>query len=218
VTPVMSIDETLVAYWRATLRPPGSKTFSSNFDVWEVNLNTGQDNLFAGPFSFFERTNLQYLSQDEMLVGAYGPREYARSMSEYEKKYNRSQVYRIKRGTSTLPAPVFTEIEYASYPSSDIEGNFYFFGQRPGVSLFRKDVRAQIQQWVLPDTIALGGLRYLVAAPNGSYIVFAYVIKGTHPREAKKGIGLLNTRTSEWTRVSIPSLQSSTPIAVKAAN
>jgi len=215
VAPIMSQDEMRVAYWRATLRPPGSKTFSSNFDVWEVNLNTGQDNLFAGPFSFFERSNLQYLSQDEMLVGAYGPKAYARSIFEYDKKYNHSQVYRIQRGAPTLPAPVLTEIEYASYPSINRAGNIYFHGTRPGISLFKKSLEGTIEQWVKPHDI--GPIFSLVAAPDGSYIAFTYVIKGTHPREAKKGIGLLSTRTSEWNRVSIPPLQSSTPIAVKAA-
>jgi hypothetical protein len=216
VAPIMSDDETRIAYWRATLRPPGSKTFSSNFDVWEVNLNTGQDNLFAGPFAFFERSNLQYLSQDEMLVGAYGPKAYARSMFEYDKKYNHSQVYRIQRGAPTLPAPVLTEIEYASNPSIDRAGNIYFEGQRPGRSLFKKSREGTIEQWVKPHDI--GPIFSLVAAPDGSYIAFTYEVKGARPRDGKRGIGLLNTQTSEWKSLSVPPLQSSTPIAVKAAN
>ena len=57
VAPIMSQDETRVAYWRSTLRPPGSKSFSSKFDVWEINLKTGQDNLYAGPFSFSRAAN-----------------------------------------------------------------------------------------------------------------------------------------------------------------
>jgi len=150
VAPILSQDEMRVAYWRSTLRPPGSKTFSSNFDVWEVMLETGQDKLFAGPFSFFERARLQYLSQDEVLVGAYGPKEHAQSMHEYQKKYSHSEMYRIRRNMTTLPEPILTEVEHASFPSIDNAGNLYFTGARPGISLFRKPVQGAIQQWEWP--------------------------------------------------------------------
>ncbi len=216
VAPIMSDDEARIAYWRAALRPPGSKTFSSNFDVWEVNLITGQDSVFAGPFSFFDRSGLQYLLQDDMLIGAGGPSAFARSLSEYWKKYNRSEVYRIPRGTTTLPEPILTEVEGAKSPSSDRTGNIYFHGQRPGISLFKKSREGTIEQWVKPHDI--GPIYSLVAAPNGSYLAFTYEVKGARPRSGKRGIGLLNTHTSEWRSLSIPPLQSSTPIAVKAAN
>ena len=218
VAPVMSPDETRVAYWRTTLRPPGSKTVASNFDLWEVNLSTWQDNLFAGAFHFFSRTNLQYLSQDEMLVGAYGPKAFAQSMFAYEKRYNHSEVYKILRGTSTLPAPILVEIDAAKQPSSDADGNIYFEGQRPGSSIFRKDTNGQLSQWVQPKDIALGGIFVLGVAPNGSFVVFTYGMQGLHPREGKRGIGLLNIRTSEWGGLNIPPLQSSRPITVKTGD
>jgi hypothetical protein len=222
VAPIMSPDEMRVAYWRSTLRPPGSKSFSSKFDVWEVNLNTGQDNLYAGPFSFFERSKLQYLSQDDMLVGAYGPREYAQSMTAYDKKYNNSHVYRIQRGMTTLPEPMLTEVAWASIPSFDTAGNIYFKGQRPGISLFRRTVQGEIEQWEWPVRYSPGewggGPQNLIADPNGSYVAFTYEIKGTYSRDHKRGIGLLITHTSEWRVLNIPPLHLSTPIAVKAAN
>ncbi len=222
VAPIMSQDEMRVAYWRATLRPPGSKSFSSKFDVWEVNLKTGQDNLYAGPFAFFERQRLQYLSQDEMLVGAYGPKEYAQSMTAYDKKYNNSHVYRIQRGMTTLPEPILTEVAWANLPSFDKAGNIYFKGARPGISLFRKTVQGEIEQWKWPDRYfpgeSGGGWYDLGPAPNGSYIAFVYEFKGTSARDGKRGVGLLMTQTSEWRVLNIPPLQSSTQIAVKTAN
>ncbi len=151
VAPIMSQDETRVAYWRSTLRPPGSKTFMSHFDVWEVDLKTGHDQLFAGPFVFFTRARLQYLSPDELLMGAYGPKEeFAPSLREYQKKYNSSSVYRIQRSMTRLPEPILTEVEYANFPSCDHVGNLYFKGQRPGTSLFRKSVQGKIEQWGWP--------------------------------------------------------------------
>ncbi len=222
VAPIMSPDEMRVAYWRATLRPPGSKSFSSQFDVWEVNLNTGQDSLYAGPFAFFSRNKLQYLAQGEMLVGAWGPKEYAQSMTAYEKKYNSSSVYRIQRGMTTLPEPILTEVADASTPSVDKTGNLYFKGARPGTSLFRKTVQGEIEQWGWPLRYSPGesggGWYDLVPAPNGSYIAFVYEIKGTATRDGKRGVALLMTHTSEWRILNIPPLHLSAPIAVKAAN
>lgn len=226
VAPIMSPDETRVAYWRSTVRPPGSKSFSSQFDVWEVNLNIGQDSLYAGPFAFFERDRLQYLSQDDMLVGAYGSitmlREHAQSMTEYEKKYNHSEMYRIQRGMTTLPEPILTEVAHAGFPSVDKTGNLYFKGQRPGISLFRKTTQGEIEQWKWPLRYAPGesggGWHDLVPAPDGSYIAFVYEIKGTATRDEKRGVGLLMTHTSEWRILNLPPLHLSIPIAVKAAN
>ncbi|UVT19858.1 MAG: hypothetical protein H8K03_19070 [Nitrospira sp.] len=222
VGPIMSDDETRVAYWRSTLRPPGSKTFSSHFDVWEVDLKTGQDRLFAGQFKFFDRSGLQYLSQDEMLVGADGPSQYAQAISKYWAKYNRSAIYRIARGMRALPEPTLTEVEGAQYPSSDRAGNLYFQGQRPGISLFRKDRHGEIQQWGWPVRYGPGdwgggGWYDLVADPGGSFIAFVYKIKGTLARDAKRRLGLLITQTSEWRDLNIPALQASQLIPVTAA-
>jgi len=224
VAPIMSEDETRVAYWRSTLRPPGSKSFSSKFDIWEVNLKTGQDNLYAGPFQFFTVSGLQYFSQDEMLIGAYGPMKYAQSYYEYRKKYNDSEVYRVQRGALALPEPILTEVNYAANPSVDKERNIYFSGDRPGSSFFRKSTSGVIEQWKFPPFpkgIGMGNLRAMVPAPDGSYMVFVYEYVNT-PWNYKPAhqyiMGLLNTGTSEWSRLRIPPLQSSTPIAVKAAD
>jgi hypothetical protein len=226
VAPIMSQDEMRVAYWRSTLRPPGRKSFSSNFDVWEVDLNTGQDKLYAGPFAFFERHSLQYLSQDEMLVGAYGPKEYAQSMGAYDRKYNNSHVYRVQRGMSRPPEPILTEVAWADNPSVDMTGNIYFTGYRPGalrgelvISPSKKTVQGTIEQWKWPIRYAPGewggGPIGVVADPNGAYIAIVYLTKNTPWRDNKRGMCLLMTQASEWRNLSIPPLQSSTPIAVK---
>jgi hypothetical protein len=217
VGPIMSPDESRIAYWRAALRPPGSKTFSSHFNIWEVNLATGEDRLFAGPFSFFDRSGLQYLSNDMLLVGADGPQEYAQDISSYWKKYNRSSVYRIPRGVTALPPPILTEVEGANQPSSDQAGNLYFEGQRPKISLFRKSLEGTIEQWIEPYN-DIARMYSAVCAPDGSYVTFIYEVKGTRPRDGKRGIGVLDTRTSEWSGLNIPPIQSSQPITVKTGH
>lgn len=98
-SPVLSNDDSKVAYVRGSLRPQNSKSLASRLDIWEFDLKTGADTLFAGHFEFFEAGHMQYLSGDnEILFQAFGPREFAQSMSEYAKKYNSSNIYRISRG------------------------------------------------------------------------------------------------------------------------
>jgi len=216
VGPNISLDGRRVAYWRAALRKPASRTFSNNFDVWEMNLSTGEDRLFAGPFLFYERDGLQYLSQDEMVVGAYGPvaflRQHAQSMTTYDKKYNRSGVYRFSRGAALLPEPICTEVEGAKIPSIDKDGNVYFYGQRPGISLFKRSMDGHIKQWVKPQDI--GGISSMVASSDGLSILFTYHVRGTQPREAKEGMGMLDTSASGWKAIDIPSLERSDTIPV----
>ena len=50
-------------------------------------------------------------------------------------------------------------------------------------------------------------------APDGSYVVFIYSYYGKGP--SLRGVGMLDTKTSQWGTLSIPPWDSSSPIAVK---
>lgn len=52
--PILSNDDSKVAYWRGSLRPPHSKSLVYRLDIWEVDLKTRADTLFSGHFEFFE--------------------------------------------------------------------------------------------------------------------------------------------------------------------
>ena len=145
IAPVVSNDDKKIAYWRAELRPPHSKSFASRFDIWEYDLRTGADATFAGRFQFFEGAQMQYMPGDnEILFQAYGPRAYAQSMSDYDKRYNNSQSYRVTRGQTELPVPILTEVSYASFPTLGRNGDLFFIGEKPTISLFKKIGRAHV--------------------------------------------------------------------------
>lgn len=217
LAPFMSPDETKIAYWRpGVLRPPGSKTMSADFDVYEYDLKSQSDSLFSGRNQFFGAGNAQYISADEILLSSYGPRKYAQSMSEYQKKYKGSEVYKLKRNNPGLPDPSFTEIEHARNSSADNQGNTYFSGQKlpsPGASFFKKSPTGDITLWQQP--LNLTALRYVIAAPDGRYIAFIYASEGSRYRDQKSAFGRLDTGTSQWIPIEMPALAASTLLPVR---
>ncbi|HEX2530276.1 MAG TPA: hypothetical protein VHK70_02265, partial [Burkholderiaceae bacterium] len=84
IAPVMSKDETRIAYWRNSdvPQPSGRTAGFGDFDIREYDLRTHKDSLFAGPFHFYEGGNSQYLSDDEIMINSYGPRQHGQSMSD----------------------------------------------------------------------------------------------------------------------------------------
>lgn len=221
LAPVMSKDETKVAYWRKSSGPlpPSRRSGLGDFDVREYDMRTQQDSIFAGLFHFLEGGNLQYLSENEILTSSYAPRKYAQSLSDYKKRFNSSEVYILTRGATETPDPTFTDVELAKRPSVDSEGNVYLDGQKmPGVgsALFRKSPSGEVTFWRQPHLGGYGPI-FVSAAPNGQYIAFIYSAEGTRWAEKKSAMGLLDMGSSKWLPVNIPPLQSSTTRAVKIA-
>ena len=218
LAPIMSENETKIAYWRSSVeRPPGSKSSLADFDIREYDLNTQHDGLFAGPYHFFEGGNSQYISENEILLGSYGPKKHAQSMSEYQKKFNGSQVYKLRRGMEELPNPSHTNIAQARNPSADKQGNIYLEGQYPngGSTISQLMPSGNINYWTEP--INFTNFRHLVVAPNGRYLAFVYVAEGTRYREQKSALGLLNFDQSKWLSIFVPPLQTSVPLLVKTS-
>lgn len=217
LAPVMSKVETKIAYWRiSSQRLPGGDRGWGDFDVHEYDLKTKREVLFVGPFHWVGGGNPQYLSENELMINSYSPRKNGQNMAnEYQKKYNYSQVYLLKRGAVDFPVPSFADVEHAQNSSADRAGNIYLDGQKmPGVgaSFFRKAPSGEITLWRRPH---LGALRNATVAPNGQYIAFIYAAEGTRYSARKSAMGLLDTVDSKWLPVDIPSLQSSMPLVVK---
>jgi len=219
LAPVMSKDETKIAYWHiSSQRTPGGGRGWGDFDMREFDLKTKQDTLFAGPFHFVSGGNSQYVSENEIMINSYSPRINGLNMAnEYQKKYNYSEVYLLKRGDVEIPVPSFADVEHAKNASADRAGNIYLDGQKMpsvGTALFRRTPSGEITFWQRPH---LGALRHVIVAPNGQYISFIYSADGTRWAEKKSAMGRLDIANSQWIPVSIPTLQSSAQLVVKLA-
>lgn len=223
MAPAMSHDDAHIAYWRATQRPDGSKSFASGFDVWEVNLKTGEDRLFAGMYEFFEGGKLHYLNDSlKLLIGAGFPMSptmpgrtnsnFSSWMADYQKKYNHSRIYLLERGGDQLPEPLMTNVNSPGYASVDAKGNLYFQGDLPKISFFRSNVvDKELTQWRYPwKTISPPAVEEN-AFPNGSAIAFVFVY--INEDNSKRGVGIFDTEHELWTQISIPLLDSAKPIS-----
>ncbi len=226
--PIMSNDETKIAYFKAKLRKSGSKTFAAQFDIHEIDLKAKTDKLFAGPYQFFETGHMQYLKGDrEILVHAYVPMNKGGNggldVWDYTKKYSNSSIYKISRGAVGLLEPTMIEgFINIRDPSSSVSGAIYFYGQeiKTGMQLSKKDIRGNISTW--EPTLEYAYISQIIVNSDESKIFFCYTFyepdrfKRTNIR--KSGIAYLNTKTSEWKKLEIPSVDSSKIIPVSNSN
>ncbi len=222
-SPVMSHDERRIAYWRATQRPEGSKSFASRFDVWEFDVTTGKEQPFAGLHEFFQGGQLQYfLSGNELITGAgfpanqqlvgRTPSNFSEWTSAYTKRFNGSEMYLLKRDQIQLSDPILTEAENARNASIDLKNNYYFGGQRPSTSFFRRTPEGQVTQWQYPWN-HLGSSLDMLAVPNSSGFIFVFEYKNSPSRVSNwRGIAMFDIERGTWTQLSIPPLETATSI------
>lgn len=223
MAPVMSHDDKHIAYWRATQRPDGSKSFAANFDVWEVDLRTGKEQPFAGLYEFFSGGQMQYLNDNSsLLISSDTPMSvnmpgrnkgnFSIWQYEYEKKYKGSHIYLLKRFDNYLPEPLMTEINYPVRTSIDKNGGIFFEGQNPKISFFRKNSDGKLMQWNYPWSV-LGDALEIVALPDGFSIVFIFNYHESPKMQC--GIAVFNLKNEVWAQLNIPSLNSATSIRIK---
>ena len=221
--PVMSHDERRIAYWRATQRRPGAKSFAEKFDVWEVDLQTGTDQLFASSWGFFEGGQMQYLKNDTRLVlRTYLPTHgkvpgltdsnAIEWRNAYQQKYHNSFIYQLQRGADVLPHPLDTGVSYARAPSLDSAQNLYFVGDKPKYAFFRRAEDGSLTQWMYPWG-SLDQEESVVAFSDGSCLAFVFYYKNQDV--SKKGIALFDVKKQTWTQLSIPNFEEGSSIEIK---
>jgi hypothetical protein len=228
--PIMSNDETKIAYYRGVLRAPGSKTYATHFDIYEIDLKNKTDRLFAGPYQFFEVGQIQYLKGDkEILLHAYGPRRYAKEIFDYTRRYNNSSIYTIRRGKEELPEPMTIKgIIHLGNPFLAKNGVLFFYGQGEeigpftlGISLFRREKNGQVTQWVRNVKDNLGyaqNEQSIISTPDETKVFLIYTFysgsEWVRPDLTKNGIAFFDVMTSKWSKLNILKANSSKPISV----
>jgi len=222
--PIMSNDETKIAYFRGELRQPGSKTFAANFDIWEIDLKNKTDKLFAGPYKFYGiGQNVQYLKGDEkILVDAYGPKKIN------NKEYDYSQIYTIKRGEIEVQEPMTMDgVSHLEKPFLTKNGTMFFYGQGTrdglygrGLGLIRKANNNKIMKW---DAVPEFGYKVqILPTPNEEKVFFIYILNDNDPSRradlTKNGIAFLDTTNSKWQKFDVPLVSSSLVIPVSTSS
>jgi hypothetical protein len=234
IRPIMSNDETKIAYHRTRLIAPRGKIIGISFDVYEIDLKEKTDKLFAGPHQFFEIGQMQYLKGDrEILVHAGVPlNDDSRGglgTWEYNDKYLHSSINIISRDESGLLEPMtISGIIYMEHPFFTKTGTMFFYGQGTGkekfklaIGLFRKDKNGKIVQWARNIKDGLGLVQNehsVLPTPDETKVFIIYTFdNGNRFRRlelSKNGIAFFDVTTSKWSKFNIPEVNSSKPISV----
>ena len=209
LAPFMSNDEKKVAFWRSKRFIPNNERMpNTDFDIWEFDLMNKKETLFSCSCSFVDGGNAQYLTEKNILVGAYIPSKYLFSVNDYFKKNNNSQVYMLSKAVKEVPVPIFTDIPDTNNPTVDRNGNIFLLGTSLtlGSSIVKISESGRRDYWALDKNVASSGIRQMLVAPSGDYVAFIYATRGTKLFSNKNSFAIFNLKNLSWTRIDIPKI------------
>ncbi len=212
--PALSPDGTKVAYWRAaTARPPGAKTWLADFDLWEFDLASGENRLFAGEHRFFLANGVQYTSSDEVLVNADSPTSIPMSIFEYHARYGYNQVYVLKRGVRELPPPAYTEVKSVRTAAIANKNRIYLLGEPPphGISIVEMAENGARQRWRVPY-LTRDGISSVFGSPREAYLLFIYPSVPLRSSSPATGIGMVDLQQKRWLPISLDQPELALPL------
>lgn len=212
--PAMSPDGSKVAYWRAAkARRPGAKTWLTDFDLWEFDLVSGENRLFAGEHRFFLANGVQYASNDEVLANAEYPATTPITIFEYVKKYGSNKIYFLKRGVNELPPPAFSGAKSVYSAALGANKRVYLLGALPthGNSIIEMEGDRVKQYWRVPH-LSDTGISSLFGSTGAAYLLFSYSSVPIRAPSPATGIGMFDLRQERWLPVSLPMPELAAPL------
>ncbi len=218
VCPKLSPSGKKVAYLVASSdKPPGRGTFMAYYDIWEFDLNSGENKLFAGPLTFYHAKMISYLSESEIIASAIFPRHTGTTeRPDFLGQYQASEIFRIKREMRFAPEPSYYDLSYAKFPTIDQRGNIFYQAEpaKIGISLVRKDAEGDITVWREP-MMNRADVRQFTADPGGAYVAFIYGGPPIKSTEGTSALGYFDLKTEKWISVAPPSVSESVLIPLK---
>ncbi len=208
--PAWSPDETKIAYWSAAMiRPEGSKSFRSDFDLREFDLQAETDRLFSGRFHFFLVGRLQYKNADQVVADASGPLRAKKSTFADEEKFRFNTVYCFDRKVISVQDPCFSDVPHATHPTWDSDGDLYLQGQNEqhGLSLYKVPAVGGMQHWRIP-IIENIGITFQSISPSGDHLGFIYSVGARSSRGYHTALGYFDFSAERWIPLSLPSPES----------
>ena len=215
--PAISPDGKKLAYWEwnRTASPERRVRFIDN-DLRELDLETGADRLFAGDYKFLVAHSLQYLTDNDLLIGAETPTADGMTPFKYYRKYGSSQLYLIQRGTTDIPPPAFWKIPSVSVGSADKNLHIYVLAdhKETGNSIVEFHSQQELRHWRAPN-FGENTIVALSASPDGSHLGFIYPASPIGSPERRSGIGMFDIKKEHWAPLSLPFPELASAIFIK---
>ena len=218
VCPTLSPSGTKLAYLVAgSDKPPARWTFMAHYEIWEFDLNSGENKLFAGPMNFYHAAVISYLSESEIIAGAVFPEHTGTAdRPDYLGRYRGSEIFRIKRGMRFAPEPSYYDLPYAKFPTTDQQGNIFYqtAPEKIGFALTKKDVLGNTIVWREPR-MNMASVSQYAAAPSGDYVAFVYGGLPIKNKDGSHALGYFDLKTEKWISVAPPLVNESIPISLR---
>ena len=230
--PVMSHDERYVAFWRGEISKR-RKSFSRHNEVWEFDLLTRTEKLFAKSYEWSSAGPLNYLQDNQQIIvyGGYPrqpapkvahlPTEYVRSVAlrppteNSELKINGPALFAVRRGTNDYPRNQLVNVPEPSNPSLDRAQNLYVVSRPPGETIFYVQGPENAIRDLEYPAAKNGAIFGAVAFPNASHIAVIFIYPDTPL--PNRGLALFNLEKKTWRQLDIPSWEDATKITSHSA-
>ena len=172
--PVVSPDEKKVLYSISKkMRDPGERTLLTNFDIYEFDIESGKNYPYSRSLTFYSFHSIDYISNDEILIGAYGLLAGG-SVPSHTPSIHASEVYYLKRGSEEGPRALFSMFKSANDPTVDAKGNIFFeaYVDNVGISIVRHSSEKSTSIWRLPKSVT--DISDICVDPKGKYLAATY--------------------------------------------
>lgn len=222
-SPKFNASDDRLAFWRAAMRKPNSKTLTTGYDVYEYDFKTGKEYPFGASYRFFQGGSIHYLpSGDELLVSSDVPLaqegRLGMNVHEYGKRYL-NHIFRLKRGQTQWVAPLFAHESFKHLRQTSLSrvGEMVFGAEavKEGMSIFRAEHRGGFSQWQDKawDSFNTGALNSSVIIGNQLLAIYQRHLAIPNYGEATRFL-TLDMQNGEWRAMSIPPVSSAKAIPV----
>ena len=214
IYPVMSPDETKIAYWSATYALT-SIGMPRSQEVREFDLETKADRLFAGPFNFWFGGNLEYRNNDEIAVQAFSPGARAKK-TEGDRKQYAMEVVQIRRNATDLPEPLVAQPFMYAAAMSDQGQQLHYMLQLNSreFAVVKKTAQGDGEVWKSPP-LPEGGPAVVAVPPDGRYAAFIYKTAPALTANLKNRLGFFCWCDGKWYSVRLPEAESAEVIGIR---
>ncbi len=214
--PVMSPDETKVAYWSAVTAPNEKELRQIPMtELHEFDLTTKVDRLFAGPFQFQLSGNLQYRTNDEIAVQMFGASARPPKILNGE-KLHLVEVVSIKRNSTTLPEPLTARAAIYTSAILDKKQRVHILMQEKSRAfmMIKIDAQGETYLWKSPP-YPLGGPIVTSVSHDGRFTGFIYMTNPILTADMKNRLGVFCSCDGGWYSVRLPHFESAETIEVR---
>ncbi len=207
--PVMSPDESKIAYWSATQTSVAEgQPKQRTQELREFDLSTASDRLFAGPFHFRIGGNFEYRAHDRIAVQIVGTSKHESKrdpISVEDKHAPLLAIVELHRGAQVLPEPVVAETFMYVAAMYDGHQRLHMMTQEKSLALSLMKINALGEKYIWQSPrFPKGGPLAMAVPADGRYTAFIYRTESLIKSNQRNRLGYFCGCNGGWYSVRLP--------------